>query len=173
MNFREFSFSNKVRIFLYLAILPLPWLTEAVLQLPLYIAETKGGEIFVVAIEGMRSSETGALICSWESCGGSASLAAAKTLLGILFPVSIGFLFFAGISLIKGISIKYLKTVKGIILAMLLTGYGLALYGMKQLPESFPELTLTGGFRMADAAVMYMVVVLLMRMILFKKQSGD
>lgn len=178
MNIRELSLSNRVRIALYLAVLPLPWLFRAVLTLPLYDATVEYGAKYQITIEGMRSLQTNTLISSWEECGGpegsgSAALTTAKTLMVILFPVSIGFLFFAGISLIKGISIKYLKTVKGILLAMLITGYGLALYGMNQLPEALPGLTLTGGFRLADAAMIYITFILLVRMILFKKQSGD
>lgn len=178
MNLRDFSLSNKVRILLYLAVLPLPWLTEAVLQFPLYSASGENGGQYVVAIEGMRSALNHEPVCSWENCGGtenggSGILLTAKSLIEVLFPVSIGFLFFAGISLIKGISIKYLKAVKGIMLAMLLTGYGLALYGMNQLPENLTGITLTGGVRTADAVVIYITLILLVRIIFFKKQSGD
>ncbi|GMU87655.1 MAG: hypothetical protein AMXMBFR48_28960 [Ignavibacteriales bacterium] len=177
MNIRDLSLSNKIRILLYLAVLPLPWLTVAVLEFPLYSGIGASGERFVIAIDGLRSAESHTLLCDWNNCGGpekggSALLSAAKSLIEFLFPASIGFLFFAGISLIKGISIKYLKTVKGIILAMLLTGYSFALYGMNRLPDNLPGLILTRGFKTADAVVIYIVVVLVARLVLFKKQSG-
>jgi len=151
---------------------------NTVLESPLYIATVAYGQKYEIAVKGMSNPDTGELVCKWLVCGGpeksgSKPLNTSTLIFRVLYYLSYGFLLFVAISLIKGITIKRLKVVKVVMIGLIIAGYYLALSGSQELPSNLPGMTLSGGIRLPDIAVIYMVIVLLARLVLFKKISGN
>lgn len=189
MNLRDFALSNKIRIFLYFLVLPLPWFLKAGMETPLFeitpISADSGSSY--ASISGVTQMPRGSFPTLWDECADSTAICQtvfsdsfagfgiplARLLFIVSYYISFGFLFFAGISLVKGISFKYLKQVKIFLLLSILMGYSLfyfSIAGNSGLQDGY---TLSRQLFPADWLIIYSAAILFIRLIFIRRRSGD
>jgi len=189
MNIRDLALSNKFRVLLYILVLPLPWFIRAGMEMPLFEVAQAGNTTtpVYVTVSGVRNVPFGGELVRWKDCTDSTAVCtallsesfassgvpAAGWLFAICYYLSFGFLFFAGISLVKGISFRYLKQVKLVLILLLAGGYFLFYFSVSG------NAALQAGYRLsskmfpADWLLLYSAGILMLRLLFIPRQSGD